>query len=302
MANITRQTVLITGASSGIGYELARCFARDHHEIIMVAHYVNKLRKAAERLQQEFQDVTLHLLATDLSKDNAPQEVFADVQRLGLQVDILVNNAGFGEYGPFSESDLKKELAMMHLNVISLVHLTKLFLREMLSRNVGKILQVGSVASFAPSPLQSVYGATKAFTLYFSEALQEELKETGVTVTILCPPATDTNFFNVAGAQNSRLAQPPLTSPEEVTRAGYAGLMKNEARVIPTLKAKAQVASATILPDSVMATAMKKMTEEVIPKRASRAKKESTLPGTPLAEEEQLPTAPKKRTTSRKKE
>jgi len=275
MENKTGQTVLITGASSGIGYELARCFARDHYNIIMVAHYANKLREAAERLQEEFQHVNIHHIAADLSKDNAPEKVFAEVQQQGWQLDVLVNNAGFGEYGPFSESDLKKELAMIHLNVIALVHLTKLFLPEMLNRKAGKILQVGSVASFMPAPLQSVYGATKAFILSFSEALQEELKDTGVTLTVLCPPATDTNFFRVAGAENSKIAQGDLASAEEVAAGGYAALMKGEARAVPTFKAKSEVAASNILPDSVMATAMHKQSEEVKPKKTA-AKKTST--------------------------
>ncbi|MGV3587506.1 MAG: SDR family NAD(P)-dependent oxidoreductase [Adhaeribacter sp.] len=305
MENKTGQTVLITGASSGIGYELARCFARDHFEIIMVAHHEKKLREAAEQLQQEFQHVNIHNLAADLTRDDAPQKVYAEVQRNGWQVDVLVNNAGFGEYGPFSESDLKKELAMIHLNVIALVHLTKLFLPPILRLQRGKILQVGSVASFMPAPLQSVYGATKAFILSFSEALQEELKETGVTVTVLCPPATDTNFFRVAGAENSKIAQGSLASAEEVAAGGYAALMKGEARAVPTFKAKAEVAASNILPDSVMAAAMHKQSEEVKPKRASRAKKETTTDGasTPATETPTVPTAaiPAPSTATRKR-
>lgn len=272
MENKAGKTVLITGASSGIGYELTRCFARDHFDIIMVAHHEGKLREAAGQLQQEFQHVNIYHIASDLTKDEAPEEVFAEVQRRGWQVEVLVNNAGFGEYGPFSESDLRKELAMIHLNVIALVHLTKLFLPGMLRRNSGKILQLGSVASFMPAPLQSVYGGTKAFILSFSEALQEELKDTGVTVTILCPPATDTNFFRVAGAQNSKLAQPPLATPEEVAIGGYEALMKGEARAVPTLKAKVEVAASTILPDSVLATAMHKQTEEIKTKKGATRK------------------------------
>ena len=274
METKTESTALITGASSGIGFELARCFARDGYNLLMVAHYRGKLQDAANKIQQEFPSVQVDTIALDLSKDNAPEKLFNEVQQRGRQLDVLVNNAGFGEYGPFSESDLQKELAMIHLNVIALVHLTKLFLPSMLNRNSGKILQLGSVASFMPAPLQSVYGATKAFILSFSEALQEELKESNVTVTVLCPPATDTNFFKVAGAQDSKIAQGNLATPEEVAAGGYEALMKGDARAIPTFKAKIQVAQSNILLDSMVAAAMHKQSEKVKPKKAA-SKKES---------------------------
>jgi short-subunit dehydrogenase len=218
----------------------------------------------------------VNTISCDLSKDNASEQVFNQVQQQGWQVEVLVNNAGFGEYGLFADSDLQKELAMIHLNVITLVHLTKLFLPQMLSRNSGRILQVGSVASFMPSPLQSVYGATKAFILSFSEALQDELKESNVTVTILCPPATDTNFFRVAGAQDSKMAQGNLATAEEVAAGGYEALMKGDARAVPTFKAKLEVAASTILPDSVMATAMHKQSEEKKPRKKATAEKEDS--------------------------
>jgi uncharacterized protein len=171
----------------------------------------------------------------------------------------------------------------------------------MLSRNAGRILQVGSVASFMPAPLQSVYGATKAFILSFSEALQEELKDSGVTVTLLFPPATDTNFFRVAGSQNSKMAQGDLATAEEVAASGFEALMKGDARAVPTFKAKAEVAASNILPNSVLATAMHQQSEEEKPKRATRARKETTPKTTP-AEGSEAVTTPKKRTTTRKKE
>jgi len=276
MENQSGKTALITGASSGIGFELTRCFARDNYQVIMVAHFPEKLQEAARQIQQEFPNVLAHTIAVDLSKDNAPDKLFEEVQQHGWQLDVLVNNAGFGEYGPFSESDWAKESAMIHLNVISLVHLTKLFLTGMLNRNNGKILQLGSVASFMPAPLQSVYGATKAFILSFSEALQEELKDTDVTVTVLCPPATDTNFFRVAGAENSKMVQDgSMASAEEVAAGGYEALMKGDARAVPTFKAKMEVAQANILPDSVVASMMHKQSEEKKPKKTA-GKKEST--------------------------
>lgn len=283
METMTNKTVLITGASSGIGFELARCFARDQYHIIMVAHHQGKLHQAAQQIQQEFSGAQVNTIDLDLSKDNAAERLFNDVQQRGWQVEVLVNNAGFGEYGLFYQSDLQKEVAMIHLNVISLVHLTKLFLPYMLNRGSGKILQLGSVASFMPAPLQSVYGATKAFILSFSEALQEELKDTPVTVTILCPPATDTNFFNVAGAQDSKIAQGNLATAEEVAVSGYEALMKGNARAVPTFKAKLEVAQSNILPDSLLATVMHKQSEE---KKPSKKKSASAAKGadTPVTE------------------
>lgn len=269
METMQHQTVLITGASSGIGYELARLFARDNYHLLLVAHHISKLESAAQSIQREFSGAQVNTIGIDLSKDGAPDRLFAHVQQQGWQVDVLVNNAGFGEYGLFAQTDLQKELAMIHLNVISLVHLTKLFLPYMLNRGSGKILQVGSVASFTPTPLQSVYGATKAFILSFTEALQEELKEAPVTATVLCPPATDTNFFNVAGAQDSKMAQGNLATPEEVAASGYEALMKGDARAVPTFKAKLQVAQSTILPDALNATLMHKQSEEKKPRKKS---------------------------------
>ena len=276
------KTVLITGASSGIGLELARCFARESYHIIMVAHHQGKLHEAAQQLQREYMGAQISTIDLDLSRDFAADRLFKEVQQRGIQLDVLVNNAGFGEYGPFYQSDLEKEMAMIHLNVISLVHLTKLFLPHMLNRGSGRILQVGSVASFTPTPLQSVYGATKAFILSFSEALQEELKDTPVTVTVLCPPATDTNFFNVAGAQDSKIAQGNLASPEEVAATGFKALMAGDARAVPTFKAKLQVAQSTILPDALNATLMHKQSEEQKPKKktTSSQKTGTSLTGT----------------------
>ncbi|QNF35298.1 SDR family oxidoreductase [Adhaeribacter swui] len=286
METVQNQSVLITGASSGIGFELARLFARDNYHIIMVAHHVDKLDHAAWQLQSEFSNVRLNTIAIDLSKDDAPNRLFDHVQQQGWQINVLVNNAGFGEFGLFTESNLEKELAMIHLNIISLVHLTKLFLPRLLNQGSGKILQVGSVASFTPTPLQAVYGATKSFILSFSEALQEELKDSPVSVTILCPPATDTNFFNVAGAQNSKIAQGDLATPEEVAATAYKALLAGDKRAVPTFKAKIQVAQSSILPDALNATLMHKQSEETTkPKKASAKKANAataTSPGLDL--------------------
>ena len=257
----SEQTVLITGGSSGIGYELARCFARDNHKIVLVAHFEGKLNDAAQRLRSEFPTVQFIAIPCDLSVPGSPQRVFEEIQHRSLEVDILVNNAGFGEHGFFVQTDLKKELELIQLNIASLTHLTKLFLPYMLNRNSGKILNVASEAAFMPIPLLSVYAASKAYVLSFSEALQNELKDTGVKLSILCPAATDTNFFRVAGAENTRVAQGDLDSPVDVAKAAYEGLMKGEARILPTAKAKMHVAQGNLMPDAMLAAQMRKQME-----------------------------------------
>ena len=255
------QTVLITGGSSGIGYELARCFARDNYKIVLVAHFEGKLHDAAQRLRSEFPTVQFIAIPIDLSVPGSPQRVLEETRNRSLEIDILVNNAGFGEHGFFTQTDLKKELELIQLNIASLTHLTKLFLPHMLNRNSGKILNVASEAAFMPIPLLSVYAASKAYVLSFSEALQNELKDTGVKLSILCPAATDTNFFRVAGAENTRVAKGDLDSPVDVAKAAYEGLMKGEARILPTPKAKMHVAQGNLMPDAMLAAQMRKQME-----------------------------------------
>lgn len=257
------KTVLITGASSGIGFELTRCFAREGYRIVMVAHYQGKLEEAAQRLRNEYPSVVFITIPCDLSVPGSPEQVFEETQRRQLDIDILVNDAGFGEHGFFAQTDLKKELEMIQLNVASLTHLTKLYLPFMLNRGSGKIMQVSSEAAFMPIPLLAVYAATKAYVLSLSESLQNELKGTGVTMTVLCPAATDTNFFKVANMENTRVAQGELDSAAEVAKAGYEGLMKGEGRVLPTLKAKMHVAQGITMPDTMLAEQMRKQMEDI---------------------------------------
>ncbi|MCB2409804.1 SDR family NAD(P)-dependent oxidoreductase [Hymenobacter lucidus] len=254
---MNNQTALITGASSGIGFELARCFARDEYRVMLVARHLDELQEAARLLQQEFWGVEVLLLPFDLSRPETAEQLYAETSRRGLQIDALVNDAGFGETGYFTDTDMQTELNIIQVNATSLVHLTKLYLRDMVRRNEGRILQVGSVASFAPSPCQAVYAATKAFVLSFTEAVQHELKQqkSAVTMTILCPPPTDTNFFHVAHAENTRAAS-HAASARAVAEEGYDALMDGAARSLPTLGAKVNFFSSLLLPDSMLATLM----------------------------------------------
>ena len=257
----TTQTALVTGASSGIGFELTRCLVRDGYRIIMVSKHEDRLSAAAKRIRAEWPNAVIDVIACDLAKPEGPGLIEQKVREMGVTINVLINDAGFGEHGFFTETNLQKELEIIQLNVVSLVHLTKIFLPEMVQRNSGRILQLGSIVSFMPSPLMAVYAATKAFVLSFTEALQNELKDTAVTMTVLCPPATDTNFFKVADAEHTKAANGNLATPEEVAQVGYEALMKGEARAIPSWSAKIQAASSGIVPDSVLAGNMHKQKE-----------------------------------------
>lgn len=264
MKNSSGKTALITGASSGIGFELTKCFAQDGHNVIMVAHQEDKLSHAAQQIESEFPQVQVKYIAIDLSKDGAADRLFSNVQEFGLPIDFLVNDAGFGEKGQFLETDLAKEISMIHLNIITLVTLTKRYLQEMVNRGSGKILQVSSVASFLPHPLLAVYAATKSFVRSFSESLQDEIKDTPVTITVLCPPPTETNFFEVANMENSKVANSSqVQAADEVAMAGYKGLMKGDKRVLPTIVAKMYAAQGITLPDSVNAAIVHTQLEDV---------------------------------------
>src|SRR5881398_2071290 len=198
------KTALITGASGGIGYELAKLFARDKYNLILVSRSKQKLQQRAEELRKLGSPfVTVHWF--DLAELDAPDKLFQRTERGNIQVDILVNNAGYGVRGAFAKTNLDDKLEMMQLNMVALTHLTKLYLPQMISRGQGRIMQVASTAAFQPGPFMAVYYATKAYVLSFSEALYEELRGTGVTVTALCPGATATGFFDRADMTSTKL-------------------------------------------------------------------------------------------------
>jgi short-subunit dehydrogenase len=189
--NQRTSTALLTGASSGIGYELAKLFAQDHYNLVLVARSAGELTQLADELQREH-SISAKPIALDLTAVPAPQFLFDQLQREGIAVDILVNNAGYGKFGEFAKIPLEESLGQIQLNVIALTHLTKLFLGPMLERRAGKIMNVASTAGFQPGPLMAVYYATKAYVISFSEALANEVSGSGVTVTCLCPGVTDT--------------------------------------------------------------------------------------------------------------
>jgi uncharacterized protein len=226
------ETALITGASSGIGLELARLFAANGSDLVLVARSGEKLQSLAEELMQTHQ-VAVKVLAMDLARPEAPQQIFDLLREQGHRVDVLVNNAGFGARGKLVEIGLEKQLEMVRLNSLSLLHLTRLFLPAILERKRGGLLNVASTAAFQPGPNMAVYFATKAFVLSLSEALFEEVRGTGVHVTCLAPGPTATAFAAVADMEDSRLFSLGTLSAEEVAKAGYRGFRRGKALVVP---------------------------------------------------------------------
>jgi hypothetical protein len=230
-----RPVALVTGASMGLGAEFARLFAAEGHDLVLTARNGERLAMLKKEVEN-LHGVTAHVLVADLADPRAPVAIHDNLRMAGIEVDVLVNNAGFGMYGKFHESDFQTELEMVQVNMIALMHLTKLFMRDMVARRRGRILNVASTAAFQAGPMQSVYYASKAFVLSFSEAIGNELKGTGVTVTALCPGPTATGFqerANVGGLRGLRLMM--RVSPEAVVRAGYNGMKHGRPVVIPGL-------------------------------------------------------------------
>ncbi len=226
------KTALITGGSGGIGYEFAKLFAKDRHNLVLVARSTDKLARVADELQRQF-GISAKVVPLDLTASPAPQFLFDQLEREGIAIDILVNNAGYGVFGEFAKIPLEQELGQIQLNVAALTHLTKLFLGPMLERHSGRILNVASTAGFQPGPRMAVYYATKAYVISFSEALAYELKDSGVTVTCLCPGPTNTGFQGRAGTDKTLLFKTmrPMDA-ETVARDGYRGLMAGKTLVI----------------------------------------------------------------------
>jgi len=250
---------LVTGATSGIGYELAKRAAADGYNLILVARDEAELNKVSKQLSKF--SIEVETIAQDLSEENAAQTVYDAVRRLGVSVDVLINDAGQGQYGKFVETDLERQMEIIHLNVNSLAGLTYYFLKDMIARDEGKILQVGSEVSKAPTPLLAVYAATKAFVLSFTEALINEIKDTNVTMTLLMPGATDTDFFDKAQMEDTKVyREGKLDQPEEVAKMAFEALMKGERRVVGPA-GKKNVAMATLTPDNIIANKNRKVME-----------------------------------------
>jgi len=225
----------VTGASSGIGYELAKILAREGHDVALVARSADQLAKISADLQDDF-GVRALVVVADLSDPEAPERVFEQLREAEFRVDVLVNNAGFGTMGRFSRSDTAAQVDMVAVNVSALTHLTRLYAEPMAQRGHGRIMNVASTAAFQPGPFMAVYFATKAYVLSFSEALAEELRGSGVTVTALCPGPTVTGFQKRAGMEHAPIGGRMVTGDAaSVARVGYAGMMKGRRVVVPGL-------------------------------------------------------------------
>lgn len=228
----TKQTVLITGATGGIGYALAEIFARNGYNLALTGRNLEKLTSIKGRWEQQY-NVDIKYCLKDLAVSTTPDEMYQALRAEMIDVDILVNNAGFGLLGEFSRSSLSDQLEMLQVNITALTHLTRLFLPDMIQRKRGKILNIASTAAFLPGPGMTVYYATKAYVLSFSAALSHELRSSGITVTALCPGPTHTGFQARAGMANADLfKRMSIMSAEEVAAIGFRGLLKGKPIVI----------------------------------------------------------------------
>ncbi len=250
--NNPNKTVLITGASSGIGLSLAKIFAREGYTLILVSRDETKLEAAKQELEKVSQQ-KIYCIAKDLSLPTATQEIFEEVEKMNLTITTLVNNAGWGDYGAFAESDKNKQLNMIDLNVRALTELTHLFLPIIRTQERGYILNVSSILGFVPGPYMSVYAATKAYVLSFSEAIREELRGTTVSVTTLCPGQTATNFFKRTLEESKEPFESIGMNSDEVAQIGYTAMMKRKTVVVAGVKNKIFTFLPRILPRQIVA-------------------------------------------------
>ncbi len=245
------RTALITGASSGIGYELSKLFAADGYNLVLVARSEGKLQALAADLRQSC-GIWATVLACDLGDPTAAEAIWSATQQQNLAIDVLVNNAGFGLLGHLADMAESEVLDMLHLNVLALTMLTRHFVPPMTAHSWGRVLNIGSTASFQPVPSMAVYAATKAYVLSFSEALAHELRGTGVSVTALCPGVTRTGFQSRAQVAESRLVQWSSMSAAQVARIGYRALMRGQTVVVPGLLNQLLAFSVRLTPRSLV--------------------------------------------------
>lgn len=255
--NKKSQYALVTGGTSGIGYELAKLLAKDGYNLILVARSSERLLEVSDEFQEQGADVIM--MDKDLSLPNSAREIYDELKSRGISIDVLVNNAGQGQKGKFQDVPLTRHEEIIQLNVVSVVALTRLFLDDMIAKNRGKILNLASVVSKTPAPEFSIYAASKAFVLSFSEALAKEMEGTNITITALLPGRTDTDFFYKADMLDTKEYQDhDLDSPEKVARDGYEAMQSGESRVISGAMNKAMVGMMNTMPDSSNAAQMQK--------------------------------------------
>ncbi|HCY80347.1 MAG TPA: short-chain dehydrogenase [Xanthomarina gelatinilytica] len=254
------KTALITGGASGLGYELALLLAKDDYNLVLIDIDAEKLQLVKQGIETDF-TVNVQIYAKDLSVVNISEEIMLELK--GLPIDVLVNNAGFGLFGSFWETNWEREKQMLHLHVMTTTHLTKLVLKDMVQRGSGKILNLSSLAAFQPGPLMSLYYATKGYILSFSEAIANELKGTGVTVTALCPGPTKTSFQKVvSNASSENKITFNMANAKEVAAYGYKAMNKGKVYAIPGKFNKLLATLPRFIPRNTAATIVKRIQEK----------------------------------------
>ncbi|HWD90766.1 MAG TPA: SDR family oxidoreductase [Verrucomicrobiae bacterium] len=265
-----KETALITGAASGIGLALAKEFAKNGHNLVLTSRVQTELREVAAELTSQH-NIQVGTIPADLEQPGAAEQLREAVQREGIIIDILVNNAGLGYRGKFWEIPLEDQLRIVRVNIEAVVRLTHLFLPPMINRNNGRILNTASIAGFEPGPLMAVYHASKAFVLSFTEAIATELEETDITVTALCPGATDTDFFPKAGMMDTKAFQKgPVMAPQEVADIAYKALMRGDRTVVAGGANKAMVFARRFMTEGAQAKMNKKFYEPAEPAQRKR--------------------------------
>ena len=247
------KATLITGASGGIGEAFARRLAQEKHNLVLVARSENKLRDLCDELMLKYQ-ITAHYVALDLTAPNADARLYAETERGGFEIEWLINNAGFGSMGDFSEGKIENEIGMINLNINALVALTHRYLEKMRARKSGVIINVASTASFQPIPFMATYAATKAFVTSFSEAINEENRPYKIIVTALCPGPTDTDFFDVAGAEAFKLKG--MQTPEEVVETALEAVKSGKSLVVSGWKNYAFAVAGKFTPNFLVTRAI----------------------------------------------
>ncbi len=249
---ITGKWALVTGTSSGLGIDFAHELAKRGMNIVLVARREHKLEEVSDELIKHY-GIQTAVISMDLATDPAPKMLFDQIKRRSIEIEVLVNNAGYGLYGNFLEIDRESELNMLKLDIITLTHLTKLFAQKMVERGSGYILQIASIGAYQPSPTYASYSAAKSYVLYFGEALNYELRNTGVSCTVISPGFTDTEFLDVAGQKPSLYQRLMMMDSKKVASIGIKAMLKGKMSVVPGLMNKLTTLSTKILPSRAKA-------------------------------------------------
>lgn len=253
------KAALITGASAGLGKEYAWLFAKDGHDVVLVARRRDKLEALAAEIESKHSNVKAHVIAEDLAAAGASERIVGSLTEKKIEIEFLVNNAGFGVMGTFAELELSRQLEMIQVNVVVLVTLTRALVPDMIARKSGRVLNIGSTAGFLPGPFMAIYYASKALVNSFTEALSVELEGTGVTATVSCPGATATEFAEVAGSAKSSLFASGVMTATEVAKDGYDAMMRGEPMAVAGFKNKMKIASLRLAPRGMARTVAVKL-------------------------------------------